>query len=1009
MLRSGCFRLPTAACLVAVIAVCVVRSEEQQGPGFTGPLDDSLAYGFFSTQEHGTCQHNVRMLWQTEVGSSVFAPPMISDVFSDGKKEVVVPTYTHFLEVLDGATGTDVKGWPYAHRKMNSQASPFRYDVEKDGTAEIAIATYDGEIIFFSQEGKPAAPVLNIGLLGRRVDFADPALPPPDLKAGDSADDGSPDGAKQPQAPGSRAAVQPSSAPVNRPNASRSGNASVVVASKPDALGDRLAQAIRADPLGRAQPLPVKVVSAADVPKSGVESTAHVNNPANEHALAAEGGHVPLAQGSARKLQQYDAPTPLPGDGGGDGADAGGGGPPLAHDGYYADDYYDDYGGFPEPAAQDVAVGSYPITGRLSAEAAASMDLLYHPDLFKTAFKHGTEAKTGGGGGDTIEMAPTDPFSIITAERIVATAPSMMNYFTLDPHILATPVVTDLDSDGLPDLVVPVTYFYRENDNSEEQEIRDRKQMALDALYDKKLPPPVQYVASSVVVIDMTTKKMKWRYDFPVTLKSAAKASYLLSSPMVVNIDQVGTLDVVVATGTGELYAFNHLGHVRRGFPVKDLGSALSGVLAEDISGDGQIDFCTAGAEGLVTCVDREGHTLWRRQLIGSVADGLVAGDVNADGFLDVVATTYERDTQTGLIVALDSRKGDILAGFPVNVTQGIVAGALLINLNNTDPPMSPSAANGLHIVVPALNGHLYVVSGTTGCISLVDLGHKTYASVVADDLTGNGRMDLVVATLSGHVIALSTAAPYHPLKSWPSKIQSMNGLTARAGHLGIYVEGSSRVPRDIIGEMFPIQFTILDDRLARRRSMHGSLYFVTVTIGTGLVVMAKLYTYPGTYMEYVPTPAESVYGTVTVTMQVATGQRFSDSYAVSFNMHFLDAAKYMVLIPFVLWLGAMLLMRPHFVETQEEINAAIAQRIREHQQHARRFVLDDDDDDDDESTEAASRIVLYLRRKREEAARLQRERQLRGPGGGSSTRRGQTEGGGPSAPASAHPAVQEV
>ena len=37
----------------------------------------------------------------TETASSIYATPLIADLFADGKKEVIVPTFVHYLEVLE--------------------------------------------------------------------------------------------------------------------------------------------------------------------------------------------------------------------------------------------------------------------------------------------------------------------------------------------------------------------------------------------------------------------------------------------------------------------------------------------------------------------------------------------------------------------------------------------------------------------------------------------------------------------------------------------------------------------------------------------------------------------------------------------------------------------------------------------------------------------------------------------------------------------------------------------
>lgn len=51
---------------------------------------------------------------------------------------------------------------------------------------------------------------------------------------------------------------------------------------------------------------------------------------------------------------------------------------------------------------------------------------------------------------------------------------------------------------------------------------------------------------------------------------------------------------------------------------------------------------------------------------------------------------------------------------------------------------------------------------------------------VLADDLDNNGRMDLLVSTMNGHVYAFETPAEYHPLKTWTKQPEGSAGFVAR-------------------------------------------------------------------------------------------------------------------------------------------------------------------------------------------------------------------------------------
>ncbi len=52
----------------------------------------------------------------------------------------------------------------------------------------------------------------------------------------------------------------------------------------------------------------------------------------------------------------------------------------------------------------------------------------------------------------------------------------------------------------------------------------------------------------------------------------------------------------------------------------------------------------------------------------------------------------------------------------------------------------------------------------------MVDIGETSYSMVLADDLNGDGRTDLLVTTMNGNVYVFETPAKHHPLGSWTSQ-----------------------------------------------------------------------------------------------------------------------------------------------------------------------------------------------------------------------------------------------
>ena len=69
------------------------------------------------------CTTDITLRWMTETASSIYATPVIADLFSDGQKEVIVPTFVHYLEVLEVRTAT------HAHACFASFVVASRYSM----------------------------------------------------------------------------------------------------------------------------------------------------------------------------------------------------------------------------------------------------------------------------------------------------------------------------------------------------------------------------------------------------------------------------------------------------------------------------------------------------------------------------------------------------------------------------------------------------------------------------------------------------------------------------------------------------------------------------------------------------------------------------------------------------------------------------------------------------------------------------------------------------------------
>lgn len=758
---------------------------------------------------NGKCDYEVHMSWSTQLGSSVYATPLITDLFSDGKRDVIVPTVTHYLEAVEGVTGHDVGQFPFVHPHLHTQSSPVAVDIDGDGINEYMIATVDGTLVFVNEEGSP--------VVGRSLKIP-PAHLPKNWKATTQV-----------------ATTQPDNYVTTH-----------AAEAKAQEVFNKMAL----------QPRPRRQKELALNPTTTAKNT--LRRPMQEEGGDGDGGDLGQAYEDYYN-RMYDERF---------------NGAPSGY-GEYDDiphPYGDDYGYGDEDVAENVEVGT---DGWLSDEARASMDLVFHPNLYKSSLNLRNKKKD--------VFAPMNNVSLEVPSGMVS----------VDAHILSTPAVVDLDADGNFEVLVTVSYYFDEEDY---------------AGHGRELPveDPENYVASGIVCMDITTGKVQWSHILHVTTKNSPYPAYAVSAPLIVNADASNHLDIFVTTTHGLIMSFEASGAKRKGWPVA-MGPIISSPVAVDINADGQIEICAGDTKGNLACFSRGGNEMAEMQLSGSIVATPTAGAILGDGVVALVVGTTE-----GLVYAVNLMDRKILPNFPVATQGPIVASALVVGLNNAKA--SPVLVKQpLSVVVPSLDGNVYIIN-PVGCYEMIDLGEKSYGMVLADDLSGSGKLQLLVATISGRVSVYETGTPFHPLKQWLSKPNSLNGMTAKEYQLGVFIEPESRVARDVRGDHFELRITIYDDR-AGKFTTYQPRYIVYIMLGKQLVVMSSLLFRPGSHTLRVPAPVERIYTTVNVVMATPNAMRFEDSVALSFNMHFLDGAKFTLVIPFFLWCFAL-----YFVKKEHTI-----------------------------------------------------------------------------------------
>ena len=324
-------------------------------------------------------------------------------------------------------------------------------------------------------------------------------------------------------------------------------------------------------------------------------------------------------------------------------------------------------------------------------------------------------------------------------------------------------------------------------------------------------------VASLVVVAGLT---LGGAYSaWGVTLMPGwpqAAGGLMEASPALGDLDGDGSLEVVIGTTDGRVYAWHHDGTLVSGWP-KDVGAQVNSSPAlGDLDGDGHPEVVIGDANGKVWAWHSDGSLVagWPKATGGEVSAAPALGDLDGDGEPEVVVGSYDHwvyawrhdgtpapgwPRSTGGAIACSTALADLdgdgapevvvgsmdgkvyawhgdgtlVAGWPVT-TLGPISGSLGIGDIDSDGHLEVVAGSHDHKV------YAWHRDGTT----VVGWPNNTSGAIVSSpavgDIDGDGRLEVVVSSQDNHVYAWrgdGTAVP-----GWPQAgTWSISGLASAA------------------------------------------------------------------------------------------------------------------------------------------------------------------------------------------------------------------------------------
>lgn len=310
-------------------------------------------------------------------------------------------------------------------------------------------------------------------------------------------------------------------------------------------------------------------------------------------------------------------------------------------------------------------------------------------------------------------------------------------------HSVADPTLADIDSDGLEEVLAATT----ERDVKAHHPLTGAVEFTYELSSYGYTRPLVANVTGDgrpeLVVVDVKGSVFVARPDGTAVWQRRF-TTYTWGQPALADFDGDGTLGLVVALGSGEMYLYDASDGTTRWNRSLDVNGSVTWMTTGQADTDRAREIVTATTSGEVLLFDgRTGERQWRRDL-GAFAAVNAFGDGDGDGDPEIYAVA--KDGTLHSLTAADGR------------TEWTTA------LTTSDVQMMPPPALGdvggdgaIEVVAVTNEGRVAVVDPRSGHI----LGtHRRNTSIwthpTLADTDGDGKREIYVMYGNGRVAALS-------------------------------------------------------------------------------------------------------------------------------------------------------------------------------------------------------------------------------------------------------------
>ncbi|XP_074662605.1 uncharacterized protein LOC141915100 [Tubulanus polymorphus] len=469
------------------------------------------------------------------------------------------------------------------------------------------------------------------------------------------------------------------------------------------------------------------------------------------------------------------------------------------------------------------------------------------------------------------------------------------DYVKIDAHILTTPVISDLNNDDqFDEIILPVTYYLdKEYYSLQESELNN-----LGLKYEEIN----NYLLGALVIYNMTSSSIIRTIYLDLTKVTSNYPGYILYPPVIADITDSRSIDIILGTSAGSLHVLNSDGITRKNFP-KSFDSIHGDVSVIDLNHDGKIEMIFVDTSGIVVCLGVDSKVIWEQEISGSSSPGVETADLNNDGILDVIITTND-----GKVWALNGITGEPLSGWPIQLAEKILTNVLLMTLNhkNTQPQ--------LYVAVISHDGKIHLISHDTKCRHSFSTDEISLSPLLLSHFTESTSAQFIIGTKDGALmcIGLTNATLFRGISIQPYQSK-----------LSTQILQDENSPKEIIGSWFSLKFRIVENHWKQNDK---TLYTARVYIGSRLLKKDE-FRESGEYSLDIDVSGFSLQGHVVLIITNQYGFKAVDTKQIRINMSILNDLKWLLFIPFMAHMVVLLFL--HGFPAKDHLPTTVQQKTK--------------------------------------------------------------------------------